>query len=58
MNSVNLVEESDSITELYEYKQIVKMNDTVFTLVKGLDRKLEFHFVNQQRIVSVCAGIL
>ena len=40
---VNLTQAVDSLPKLYQYKQIARLNGSVFSVVQVADRTLDFH---------------
>lgn len=43
INKINLMEEVNSINKLFEYKEICKLNNHMFNVLKAENRTLEFH---------------
>lgn len=43
IDKINLKEEANSIINLFEYKEICKLNNHMFNVLKAENRTLEFH---------------
>ncbi len=54
IDKINLKEEADSINQLFEYKEICKLNNHMFNVLKAENRTLEFHIHDSSDELFYC----